>query len=59
MVFDLCGVCPLLRAKELRFAGVSGHAGILDWPLARLERAKWQVQMEDPGRDWQLDGNWS
>jgi hypothetical protein len=52
-------VHPTVPAKDLRFSVQLSRSGMFSVALPLLERAHWQVQMEDTGRDWRLHGNWS
>lgn len=58
-VVKLLLVHPTVPAKDLRFSVQLSRSGMFSVDLPLLERAHWQVQMEDTGRDWRLHGNWS
>ena len=50
---------PTMPAKDLRLAAVPDGQGNFSIALPLLERARWQVQLEDAVRTWRLHGNWS
>ncbi len=52
-------VHPTVPAKDLRFSLQLNPSGSFSASLPLLERARWQVQLEDAGRKWRLNGSWS
>ena len=44
--------------KDLRLELQSGPGGRFSARLPELERARWSVIVEGPGRDWRLTGEW-
>jgi hypothetical protein len=52
-------VHPTVPAKDLRFSLQLNPSGSFSASLPLLERARWQVQLEDAGRQWRLNGSWS
>ncbi len=51
-------VHPTVPQKDIRLAAVPDANGEFALPLAMLERAHWQVQIEDGQRQWRLHGEW-
>ena len=51
-------VHPTVPQKDIRLAAVPDANGAFALPLAMLERAHWQVQIEDGQRQWRLHGEW-
>ncbi len=51
-------VHPTVPAKDLRLSVLPDGDGEFELPLAMLERARWQVQIEDGQRQWRLHGQW-
>jgi hypothetical protein len=51
-------VHPTVPQKDLRLAVMPDANGAFELPLAMLERANWQVQLEDSQRQWRLHGQW-
>ncbi len=52
-------VHPTVPAKDLRFSVQVNPSGGFSVALPLLERARWQLQLEDAERDWRLHGTWS
>ena len=52
-------VHPTMPDKDLRFSLPLSPSGSFSVSLPLLERARWQVQLEDAGRQWRLNGSWS
>ena len=50
---------PTMPAKDLRLVAVPDGQGHFSIALPLLERALWQVQLEDSARTWRLHGNWA
>jgi len=50
---------PTIPAKDLRLIAVPDEQGNFSIALPLLERALWQVQLEDTARTWRLHGNWA
>lgn len=48
-----------LPEKDLSLEGQSDHRGHFELVLPMLERARWQVLVQDKGRDWRLSGVWT
>ncbi len=51
-------VHPTVPQKDIRLSAVPNANGEFELPLAMLERANWQVQLEDGQRQWRLHGQW-
>ncbi len=51
-------VHPTVPQKDIRLSVVPNANGDFELPLAMLERANWQVQLEDGQRQWRLHGQW-
>ncbi len=51
-------VHPTVPAKDRRLAVAPTANGEFELPLAMLERANWQIQIEDGQREWRLHGPW-
>lgn len=51
-------VHPTVPAKDIRRSVMPDSAGQFELPLPLLERAHWQVQLEDGQRQWRLHGQW-
>lgn len=49
---------PTVPQKDIRLSTVPNANGEFELPLAMLERANWQVQLEDGQRQWRLHGQW-
>lgn len=49
---------PTMPQKDMKHALVPDAAGAFSLPLPLLERAYWQVQLEDADRQWRLHGDW-
>lgn len=56
---QLLFVHPTVPGKDLRFSLPLSPSGSFSASLPLLERARWQVQLEDAGRQWRLNGSWS
>jgi hypothetical protein len=52
-------VHPTVPEKDIRRTVQPNSAGEFSLPVPLLERAHWQVQLEDAGRSWRLNGSWS
>lgn len=52
-------VHPTVPGKDLRFSLPLSPSGHFSVSLPLLARARWQVQLEDAGRQWRLNGSWS
>jgi hypothetical protein len=50
---------PTMPAKDLRLIAVPDRQGNFSIALPLLERALWQVQLEDVARTWRLHGDWA
>jgi len=50
---------PTMPSKDLRLVAVPDDQGNFSVTLPLLERAHWQVQVEDAARTWRLHGNWA
>jgi hypothetical protein len=50
---------PTMPAKDLRMVAMPDDHGNFSITLPLLERALWQVQLEDMARTWRLHGNWA
>lgn len=51
-------VHPTVPQKDIHREVVLNANGEFELPLAMLERANWQVQLEDGQRQWRLHGQW-
>ena len=51
-------VHPTVPQKDIRLGAQPNANGEFELPLAMLERANWQVQLEDGQRKWRLHGQW-
>ena len=51
-------VHPTMPSKDAKFEVVPDSAGKIIISLPMLERAHWQVQLEDVARTWRLHGQW-
>lgn len=51
-------VHPTVPQKDIRLNAMPNANGEFELPLALLERAHWQVQLEDSQRQWRLHGQW-
>ena len=58
MPLTLLLVHPTMPQKDIRFDVMPEPNGEFMLPLAMLERANWQVQLEDGQRQWRLHGQW-
>ena len=52
-------VHPTVPAKDMRLLATPDQSGVFSVALPLLERAHWQVQMEDAARTWRLHGDWA
>ena len=52
-------VHPTVPQKDKRMVVTPDSQGNFSLSLPLLERAHWQVQMEDAARSWRLQGDWS
>jgi hypothetical protein len=50
---------PTVPAKDVRRTFTPDASGEFSLPLPLLDRARWQVQLEDAGGEWRLHGDWS
>ena len=50
---------PTMPAKDLRLVAMPDEQGNFSIALPLLERALWQVQLEDAARTWRLHGDWA
>ena len=50
---------PTMPSKDLRLVAVPDDQGNFSVALPLLERAHWQVQLEDTARTWRLHGTWA
>lgn len=51
-------VHPTMPKKDHQFVLPLSSSGTFSVSLPMLERARWQVQLEDAERQWRLHGNW-
>ena len=51
-------VHPTMPAKDAKYKVIPDRAGKISIPLPMLERAHWQVQLEDAARTWRLHDHW-
>lgn len=51
-------VHPTVPQKDIRLGAQPNANGEFELPLAMLERANWQVQLEDGQRKWRLHSQW-
>lgn len=51
-------VHPTMPQKDMKRTLVPDASGAFSLPLPLLERAHWQVQVEDAARQWRLHGDW-
>lgn len=56
---NLSLIHPTMPAKDLTLVVVPDDQGQFMLPLPLLERALWQVQLEDTARNWRLHGRWA
>ncbi len=49
---------PTVPAKDVRRAVATDASGAFSLPLPLLDRAHWQVQIEDAAGEWRLHGEW-
>ncbi len=52
-------VHPTVPGKDIRHSVQANDAGEFKVQIPLLERAHWQVQLEDAERRWRLNGSWS
>ena len=50
---------PTVPAQDVRQSVTPGVSGEFSLPLPMLDRARWQVQLEDGAGEWRLHGDWS
>ncbi len=50
---------PTVPAKDVRRTFTPDASGEFSVPLPLLDRARWQVQLEDASGEWRLHGDWS
>ena len=58
-VLNLALIHPTLPEKDLKLVVVADEQGQFTVALPLLERALWQVQLEDTARHWRLHGSWA
>lgn len=51
-------VHPTMPSKDMKRSLVTHADGSFTVPLPMLERAHWQVELEDDARQWRLHGDW-
>jgi hypothetical protein len=51
-------VHPTMPSKDMKRTLVTNPDGSFSLPLPLLERAHWQVELEDAARQWRLHGDW-
>ena len=56
---NLILVHPTVPGKDIRLVATPDRSGVFSVALPLLERAHWQVQMEDADRSWRLHGEWA
>ena len=56
---NLLLVHPTVPEKDIRMVATPDKRGVFSVALPLLERAHWQVQIEDAARSWRLHGEWS
>ena len=56
---NLSLIHPTMPSKDLRLVAVPDGKGNFSIALPLLERALWQVQLEDAARTWRLHGSWA
>ena len=52
-------VHPTVPEKDIRLIATPDRSGVFSIALPLLERAHWQVQIEDAARSWRLHGEWA
>ncbi len=52
-------VHPTVPGKDIRLVATPEASGVFSIALPLLERAQWQVQLEDAARTWRLHGEWA
>jgi len=55
---NLLLVHPTVPEKDIRLVATPDRSGVFSVALPLLERAHWQVQIEDATRSWRLHGEW-
>lgn len=50
---------PTMPGKDLRFSLTTDPSGTFSVALPLLERAHWQIQLEDTDRQWRLHSRWA
>jgi len=56
---NLSLIHPTMPDKDLKLLAVPDGQGQFSVALPMLERALWQVQLEDTARTWRLHGSWA
>ena len=56
---NLLLVHPTVPEKDIRLIAKPDRSGVFSVALPLLERAQWQVQVEDTARSWRLHGEWA
>ena len=56
---NLLLVHPTVPEKDIRLVATPDQRGVFSVALPLLERARWQVQIEDAARSWRLHGEWA
>ena len=51
-------VHPTMPEKDMKRTLLPDASGVFKLPLPLMERAHWQVQLEDTARQWRLHGDW-
>ncbi len=49
---------PTVPAKDIRRTVTPDASGEFSFPLSLLDRARWQVQLEDANGEWRLHADW-
>ena len=49
---------PTMPGKDQRYTLVPDSKGVFELALPLLERAHWQIQLEDTKAQWRLHGHW-
>jgi len=52
-------VHPTVPKKDIRLVATPDRSGMFSVAVPLLERARWQVQMEDAAHSWRLHGEWA
>ncbi len=56
---NLLLVHPTVPERDIRLVAKPDQRGVFSVELPMLERARWQVQIEDVARSWRLHGEWA